>query len=62
MVPLSMLANTCGPRYRPLKFEKEKGDQAQFWGEKFEYVNDSSFERARRAESNGAKINAIGLF
>ena len=38
-------------RYRPLNIEKPQGDQADFWGEKFEYTSKTSFEGALRAES-----------
>ena len=39
--------------------KREGGSKLIFGGEKFEYTNDSSFERAYRAESNDTKINAI---
>ena len=32
------------------------------FGVRFEYANDSSFERARRAESNETRINVFGRF
>jgi len=41
--------------------KNHRGDQALFWGEKFENANYTSFERARRAESNDTKINEIRL-
>ena len=45
----------------PEKSKNQRGDQALFWGEKFENANYTSFERARRAESNDTKINEIRL-
>ena len=62
MVPLPKCGNAYGPSYRPPNIEKSWGGEAHFWGEKFEYANDSSFKRARRAESNKMRINAIGRF
>jgi len=43
----------------PRKSKNHRGEQADFWGQKFEYANNSSFERAPRAESNDTKINEI---
>jgi len=45
----------------PRKSKNQRGDQALFWGEKFENANYTSLERARRAESNDIKINKIRL-
>ena len=60
MTPKLRTGQNYGLRYRFLNVEKEKrGVKLVFGGEKFEYTNDSSFERAHRAESNDTKINAI---
>jgi len=37
------------------------GQQAHFWGKKFDYTNVSSFKRAPQAESNATEIIAIRL-
>jgi len=50
----SIKSDLIGPRYRPLNIE----NPAIFWNKKA-YTNDSSFERARRAESNDTKITLI---
>ena len=43
----------------PESRKREEGSKLVFRGEKLEYTNDSSFERAHRAELNDTKINAI---
>nr|CAD2177176.1 unnamed protein product [Meloidogyne enterolobii] len=53
MTPKSTRSDFIWPSYRPLKFEN-------FRGQKFDYANNSSFERARRAELNNTKITVIG--
>uniref|UniRef100_A0A914KGT4 Uncharacterized protein n=1 Tax=Meloidogyne incognita TaxID=6306 RepID=A0A914KGT4_MELIC len=59
MPPKLALGKIFEPRYRRLKSKNHRGDQALFWGEKFEYANNTSFERALRVESNDTKINEI---
>ena len=57
MTPKSTKSDLIGPKYRHLKIEQPQG---WFFEIKKIYANDSSFERARRAESNDIKINVIG--
>ena len=45
----------------PWKSKKRRGSML-FFGVRFKYANDSSFERARRVESNETRINVFGRF
>nr|CAD2200276.1 unnamed protein product [Meloidogyne enterolobii] len=59
MTPKLIRGLNCGPRYRSQKSKTIGGTKHFFGGEKFGYANYTSFERARRAESNDTKITVI---